>query len=162
MTLLSNIINVFTTKNKIKVRKIIIFLDFRENPQLWRAVKTFSTNYILCALYFLTFPDFIYAFLSILENIIGILYISTSILRSCRIIDKTTKFQVQCFDPPTNFFDNLSIELKMSRIRELYQIFHIKKIVDFDKFSRKNNISKIFFVDFSENSKTCLRNFSGF
>ena len=88
------------------------------------------------------------------------IYISTSILRSCRIIDKTTKIQVECLSPPTNFFENLSIGLKMSRIRELYQIFHLKKTkVKNINLLRRYHLSIFFFTVFFRNLKDFLKEF---
>ena len=75
-------------------------------------------------------------------------------------MQKTSKIQVECLTPPTNFFENLSIGLKMSRIRELYQIFHIKKTkVNFDNFSRRYSLSNFFFTVFFGNQKDFLKEF---
>ena len=79
---------------------------------------------------------------------LSFLYISTSILRWCRNLQKS---KYGTLPPPTNFLENLSIGLKMSSIRELYQNFHLKKtMMDFDNFSRRYRLSKFFFADFWE------------
>ena len=66
-------------------------------------------------------------------------------------MDKTTKIQVQYVTPPTNFFENLSIDLKMGSIRELYVIQHLKKTaMQKNIFSRRYRLSIFFFTFFGK------------
>ena len=62
--------------------------------------------------------------------------------------------------PPTNFFENLSIELKMGGIRELYVIEHLKKnAMKKNIFSRRYRLSNFFFTVFWGNSQNFLKDF---
>ena len=62
--------------------------------------------------------------------------------------------------PPTNFSENLLIDLKMGSIRELYVIQHKKKTaMKKNIFSRRYRLSIFFFTDFWGNSQIFLKDF---